>query len=384
MDTLKIFLIPVFLLAGAMLLTNGIAGQGVPDLSAEQAAVVLELRRQHQSNMGCATQDIPVSERARFIENELLSNLDPIQVGRNIVFSKNLFNHAVGPGRPLNRQEFEAWRERLDKVYEAFVDFIGTNPGKIYFDAPPSDKFPAPTAHTAIGNRVTSITTTGGHYHPGTGVICINVDSPAARSEWRMIGTLNSTGKVAMHEIAHVFESRQIWSVDEETFAELLISFGMENAGFQYANRRGTIIRGNTHRKNGYNDALGSFWRNSLPAFSRSSYESSAFRLYLFGLVDRVGWDTFRKVFHSYAGERSPSRNRSVQRVERARDFLDRIEYFSGRPGILRSLPDHGKLLDQHFNVNIEHKPYLDLDPRTGLLKERARLVILDHQTAVP
>ncbi|MCL2005376.1 MAG: hypothetical protein FWG73_04340 [Planctomycetaceae bacterium] len=370
MDTMKTSLAPICLLAGAILLTNSIAaGQDVSHLPPNKAAIVLELRKRHPVNMGCATLDIPAAERAKFIEDELLSNLDPIQIGRNIVFSKNLFNHAVGPGRPLNRQEFEAWRERLDRVYDAFADFLGNNPGTIYFDAPPSDKFPAPTAHTAIGNRVTSITSTGGHYHPGTGVICVNVNHSRARSEWRMIRTLNSSGAAAMHEIAHVFENRQIWSVDAETFAELLISFGMENAGVQYANPRGTIIRGDAHRKNGYNDALGAFWRGGIPAFSRSSYESSAFRLYLFGLVDRVGWDTFRKVFHSYAGERSPSRNRSVQRVERARDFLDRIEYFSGRPGVLRSLPDNGRLLDQHFNVKIEDKPYLGFDSRTGLPK---------------
>jgi len=314
--------------------------------------------------------DVPLTT----LVEDALRDIDPILVGKNVVFDKKWLDHIVGSGKPFSRQQFESWRNRLDKVYDCYEDFVGKNPGKIYIDLQPQKNFPDTIITGAVQRTV------AGHAHPGTGVICLNRDSDYNKARWRQIARSSSRSSVGsdptMHEIGHTFELWTVMGADSETWTEFLITYAIEQAGPQigFPNRTG-------HRQNRYNQSLRKLKEDSFPMFSLDSEAPSAYRFYLFGLVDKVGWDTYKKAIRSYDGSENNylarSSNRNLSAVElnrkRARDFFDRIEYFSGKPGVLRTLPDQGKLLDEHFNVEIANKPYLNRDPKTGLLKQVQR-----------
>jgi hypothetical protein len=302
------------LAAGIMFGGDGNA-QDVSHLPPEKAATVLSI-----TNFGA--EGGPREER--------LDKLDPILVGENVVFSKTWLEKMVGPNKPLSRKQFEAWRNTIDKQCQCLEEFTGGNPGKIYICTATKEKFARISiAGTRWGNSIT-----------------YNLDNEYNKVvSWGEIRQ-GAKSSVAEHELAHAFAG-DAWKIDSESMAELLRSYVGEKLKNDFSVRRDICI-----------NLVNDFKNGTLAMFSMHSGETSAYRFYLFGLVERVGWDTYKKAIHSYNGAGGPEYD-----ITSARDFLDRLEYFSGKPGVLRTLPDRGKLLDEHFNVEITEKPYTQPAP---------------------
>ena len=248
-------------------------------------------------------------------------------------------------------------------IYDAYEELIGSNNGKIFVEF----------VHSSDINNAAGTASNGAN----RGIV--NLSENYFRSNWSVARLGTSGYHVLMHEMAHVFENkyrdRVKWSTSTETFAELLVAYGAEKFAVQYGNN---VFRREEYRQKRYNESLEGFKRGNLPKWSVNGYSPSVHRMYLFGLLDKVGWDTYKKVFRSYGpapnimAPREPHVPVTVYTELRDRDFFDRLEYFSGKPGVLRTLPDRGRLLDQHFNINVANKPYLALDPRTGLPKNQS------------
>ena len=138
---------------------------------------------------------------------------------------------------------------------------------------------------------------------------------------------------VGMHEMGHVFENQNpAWSIDGEAMADLFAAHALEYIKRDTALRKSIINSSLSHGED--------------KTFSGGgSMAGSAYALYLFGLVDQVGWDAYTRAFKSYTREdhRSAAPSRGGD-PGRARDLLERI---GGNK--LRSLPDKGRLLDKHF-----------------------------------
>ena len=67
--------------------------------------------------------------------------------------------------------------------------------------------------------------------------------------------------------------------------------------------------------------------------------------------INMSGWDTYKQVFRSYKDpDFTPKRYRNTGQNTWGRDFFDRIEHFSGKPGVLRTLPDNGAIYDKFLS----------------------------------
>jgi len=251
-----------------------------------------------------------------------LDKIDPILVGKNVVFDKKWLDGVVGDGKPLTRRQFEAWRNRVDRIYDCYEDFTGSNPGKVYIDLQPHGKF--------------SHASTTGHAHRAGGG-CLNIDSGYNKERWRAIAN-GFDSYVLMHEMGHAFSMGKIWCLDEESIAELMVAYAMEKGGA----RIDTINASNpkNHRQARYNQSLNASRGKDFPVSSEQSESPSLCRLYMFGMVEKVGWDVYKQTIHSYDGVRF-----SIGEIP-ILDFIKRLEHFSGKP-ILRTLPDKGALLDK-------------------------------------
>jgi len=268
-------------------------------------------------------------------------NIDPILVGENIVFS-NKWLQFIGSNKPLTRQQFEQWRDRIDIIYNCYVDLVGTTPKK--------------------GKKVfinASSNSDNGSAHALDNTITYNINYTRMKNRFEEIAKHNSWDYTAMHELGHVFANSRKWEIDIEVITELLVSYFMETIlEAQYgAPGKSGVTLGARHRQRMYNRSLDDLRAGRIEAFDRGG----VFQLYIHGLVDKVGWDTYKQVFRSYSDENfTPNKyeitwdkNGHFIGNPNARDFFDRIEYFSGKPGVLRTLPDKGALLDKYFNPQV-------------------------------
>jgi len=222
---------------------------------------------------------------------------------------------------------------------------MASSPAPLYFNLQPKSSF--------RGND----TLTCAHAHEPS--ICFNLDGVYNKKDWRNI-LAPTSHQTATHEMGHCFAGLRAWDADCETMAELLMAYADEKLGpkIGVTNRAG-------YRNMRYNEHFTT--KKTIGQFSAGSEGPSVYRFYLFGLAapDKAGWDAIGKAIRSV---KNTGKN-SWFNTEAARGFLDRIEYFSGKPGILRTLPDKGELLDKYFNVEVKDKSYLNLDPKTGLSK---------------
>jgi hypothetical protein len=58
----------------------------------------------------------------------MLNNLDPVLVGKHVVFSKKFLDH-IGPNKSITAQQFAIMRDRTDRVYDAYKELTGSPPG---------------------------------------------------------------------------------------------------------------------------------------------------------------------------------------------------------------------------------------------------------------
>jgi hypothetical protein len=151
--------------------------------------------------------------------------------------------------------------------------------------------------------------------------------------------------------MVHLFERDKQWQATHDlTF--IIDAYVLQEMG--YSN--------NTIRTR-YNSAvenfrLGNIDRAIYNLHGDSSTERTVHGFYLNGLVLRIGYEPFRKAFHSYYDDSfkptytysfSGSGQSQVMRRmrENALELLDRIVYFSGQPNILETFPDRGALLER-------------------------------------
>ncbi|MCL2104050.1 MAG: hypothetical protein FWH21_03195 [Kiritimatiellaeota bacterium] len=284
-----------------------------------------------------------------------LTGLDPILIGSNIVFSKKWLNQINA--NALTRSDFERWRDNADQVFNAGVRFIGQdapkNGLKVFIDLAAASNFKkipqSPYPYFLA------------HAHSHTNVICYNDTTLQDRFTQIKQSDCDCT---MIHELGHIFANNRPWEAEPESWANLMVAYVLETAGIRYDEADART----QYRQRMFNEAQEKFEKaRKVEVFAYE--DGTAYDYYLFGLVDKVGWEAYRKAFRSYYdGSYTLKKYKVYQQSDRhnykgddkkvcARDFLDRIAYCSGQgEGVLRSLPDKGLLLDRYFNPPVARK----------------------------
>jgi len=326
------FLLLCILLPGNPLEAQQVSRQLLP----EQQETLDKLKRQLG---GMRNFDCPDSSRTELPKTiaESLDEMDPVLVGKNIVFSKAWLNH-IGSRKEMSRSQFTGFVRKMDRVYEVFAELTG---------------------NTAVSGRVIYIDlvdlqgTAAAHAHVSRDVICMSHPRPWF---WREMTRYNSWSYMMMHEIAHMFAPPAIgWRACPESMANLKVAYALEKLGAQfgspeYRQGHGNLqpTRGSQYRMREFNKALENSKKEQINPFADCCCGGSIFDYYLFGLVEEVGWEPYKKAFHSYLDpDFVPAYTyRGVRSHTRAIDFLDRLVHFSGSPDLLTNGPDKGSLLE--------------------------------------
>ena len=370
------FLSTALLLSIGFVNGNHLAAQPNPRLSPEQQETVRLLlegfgdtsRGPQIFPINCLSirHNLPVPEAMA----KEVKDIDSILVGKNIVFAPSWLD-IIGNDRSkqVTQQQFEKWKESLDKLFETYASFIGRKPSR---------------SDVILINQSTN--TWCGHAHAGS--FCMNPNNLDVHNSLGEIRR-GTPGYVAAHEMAHVFSlpiEPTPWVANLETAAEFLTSYAMERGGLEFGFPKET-----RYRQNLLNIAVDNFQKGNIKSFTGE--HGSAYNLYMLGLVDVVGWDTFKNTIQSYHNGKympikaydlgtglrshlgdSASETKNIKHAQ-THEFFDRLAYFHddareraktdskilqtipvrGRnltgEQALRSLPDKGKLLDQHFTV---------------------------------
>jgi len=315
-------------------------------LSTQQQRTITQLKQERTRNASLVQQIEKVA--------------DPILVGRHVVFS-TAWLELVGNGRDgtVTRQQFQAYRNRVDRLYEAYENFVGYKPpsGTIIF----------------IDLQRRGTTAAGATYNSGANLITFNKDrenSCCMRSTQNALRSRDLVGRCMMHEVGHAF-GRGPWVADMETAADLLV-FYAEYRGIRANASNPTLPLRQAHIRR-----ILRIPQDDITAFSRDGEDghanryTNAYELYMHGLVDEVGWETFRRAIQSYRDSTftptkryvpDSARGQTVMHA-RAREFFDRLAHFYAeerarrglppdRGDVLRRGPDEGVLLDRFFTVN--------------------------------
>ena len=289
----------------------------------------------------------------------------------------------MGDDKPLTRQQFQALLERLDRVYESYEDLTGSKPafGEVIF-----------VFLRNFGEKDIA----AGNAHRSSITININTNHPnfagdrlGRRPFFESIHS-NGTPGILLHEMAHTFATHRGWEITPEMAAEILTACAMESLDthcHQSYNSDGapSITRGSKHRKQIFDLATRSARDGSIMPFPSTLHfpaegpqavynRKTVCAFYLFGLVDVVGWDAYKQAFRSYSDSdfiplylyqcQNPDASPNQKRPhERARDLIDRIAHFSGKPDALRLLPDRGEMLQLYLPVVKLHMEQLQLCP---------------------
>ena len=313
---------------------------------------------------------------------EMLESInDPILVGRHVVFSTEWLE-LVGNGRDgkVTREQFQAYRDRVDRLYECFERFVGCKPGReIIFIELKLPSYWRDQGRTPPGGTASSIS-----------VIINRAVSTVQRSQ--NMRSSNEICKTMRHEIGHRFDVFSIGPCREAT-ADLLAYYAGEVHGFSTRSerhRRFQQLATNLRNKN--IESIHPFrferWSSIVSGFIQHANPDNAFCFYMCGLPDVVGWETFGKAIRSYhdgtytpqkeydTGEMRQQGSNNLMIPEfrtnaRAHEFFDRLAHFhdlaqqdpqlarnippAGRnltgAQALRSLPDRGRFLDRFFTV---------------------------------
>ena len=303
--------------------------------------------------------------------------IDPILAGKNIIFSERWLP-IIGNNRDtqVTPQQFRAWIDQLDTVFNTYEGFVGRKPhnqrGIIVVDLIPQAELMTSTSPSGVGNA---------HEH-NNGVICINRDSEYFKWFLSNIRTQSTPTRLMLHEMAHSFASIHFkpspWA-ECEAAVNFLMSYAMEKGGFKYGIPPDEIS-GIRHRRDRIQWAINNLRAGNIKDFDYGC--GTAYDLYLLGLPNVVGWDTVKAAVRSYQDNQfevtktsAPSGREQGTRHANARslahELFDRVAHFHDearanpelarnipRSGqnltgaqALRSLPDKGELLDKYFTV---------------------------------
>ncbi|MDR0328202.1 MAG: hypothetical protein LBI05_07910 [Planctomycetaceae bacterium] len=298
------------------------------------------------------TQLIKERSRNTALVQQIKKVADPILVGRHIVFATEWLE-LVGNGKngTITRQQFLSYRNRMDRLYECYEKFVGHKPrggDKIFIKLRSLDleraywieRYGFVPAGLG-GNEVT--------INRGSSSVQDFVNKQGMRSS-------NSLSFTMMHEVAHAFENRSPWVADSEVAADFLVYYALENGGFRNE-REDRYVRFHAIRNHSQNVVAAFSGQGKNPHANRTN---NAYGLYMYGIVDVVGWETFRKTIQSYHnGTYTPTRKYEPNKEKgqtamhaRAHEFFDRLAYFYGDARVLWIGPDRGTLLNKYFTVN--------------------------------
>jgi len=166
----------------------------------------------------------------------------------------------------------------------------------------------------------------------------------------------DSWNGLLMHEMAHVFARANRWEAEAETICDFFTAYVLENVqGARMGTAEETgylhmLAVGRQFRDRRLISARRRFRENRMQTFS--GVDGSAYCYKLLGLVDVVGWDTYKKVFRAYndANYLHPFSYTGDPRTIRARAFFDMLAIKSGHPNLMSSLADRGQIFEAHFN----------------------------------
>ena len=368
----------------------------------EQRADLEQLRNRTPAVNTTITQS-----RTRMVENttrriqQIESVSDPVLVGKHVLFSPEWLA-LLGDGRnnTITRQQFQAYRDRVDRLYEIYENFVGhksADSDKIFIDLAGDEIF---------GKNGVFADLPGGAAGGEDAIYLVyinknHIDMRMNRPgfERNAILSNNLVGGVMMHEIAHLFTFpdfvSQRWDpACREAAADLLVYCAVEHYGFSAISGGSFSERGQIQvittssvepRQTHVQTLLRNLRFGNLSPFRggpgdwHANYGRNAHCLYTFGLVDVVGWGTFGKAIQSYHnGTYAPTKTYTPDSTKSqtganavAHEFFDRLAHFhdlarqdpvlawsiplAGRnltgAQALRSLPDSGRLLDEHFTV---------------------------------
>jgi len=274
-----------------------------------------------------------------------LNTLSPIQVGEHIICDNTWLEFIGTDKNKISPQAFEMWIKRMDMAYKSFKELTGQSPrhGEVVFiSIQPKESF---------ANRIID-----GKAYPEYNMLRINRNGASFRTYLQEIALHNSCTRVALHELTHMFAAGREWETYQESIGNVLIAYAMETnpeiqfggavSGTKAFGLRKTI--GNQYRYNAYQLA----WE--IRNMNGVKHIKNVNDIYLMGLVGKVNgepavaWEVYKKVFQSYHSPDQgfiPNEYEGDKYSVQTLDFLHRLEYFSGKPGILRSLDDKGALL---------------------------------------
>ncbi|MCL2743524.1 MAG: hypothetical protein FWE67_06720 [Planctomycetaceae bacterium] len=314
------------------------------------------------------------------------SVIDPIQEGRHVIFAANWLE-LVGDGNDgtITREQFEAWRERIDKLceyYEKFMDYKALRGNKFFIDLQPPEYWMERGREVPAGNP--------NRINRGRSSVETFTGLQGMRADNTISGTM-------MHEFGHTYtppsSNNRMFHSDRETIADFMRFYATENCGFQLPSDK--TIPGARHRQSYIQSVLRKFNQNKdLPPFRKgttgylpehANRTNNAYELYMYGLVDFVGWETFGKAIRSYRNGTYvpaktynetmtlPNGQQTSTPAARAHEFFDCLAHFhdearaSTDPEVLRNIPlagrnltgaqvlrcltDQGEFLDKYFTV---------------------------------
>jgi len=156
---------------------------------------------------------------------DAIKDIDPILVGRNVVFSNNWLRH-IGLNNRLTRQQFERWRIMADEIYDCYEKLTGRPPKygkKVFIDVNRFDGW----AH-AHSNRVC---------FSEEALIRDGAKQIREGSTWAMC-----------HELGHIFSFGKDWEIEPEVAAHFLHFYWYETTGRRYSGLGAKIRREHTER----------------------------------------------------------------------------------------------------------------------------------------
>jgi len=237
--------------------------------------------------------------------------------------------------KDLPHDDLKQWRIRTDAICKSYATLTGyTPPELIFIAAMPQSEFDKPIyiAHT----------------HRDMNSICFNYTSSNFRPMLKEIkdGSYSCT---MMHELGHIFAR-----ASGESTANFFMAYALEHIeappgawflDIQNAATLGKKLTGPEFRQDKTASVLQTHkTRGTRMPKTANSHEDSIHDLILFGLFEKAGgWQTYEKVFQSYAPNSTytPPRKFTGQNADNIIlcDLLDRIVHFSNDPKLLSDFP---------------------------------------------
>jgi len=268
-------------------------------------------------------------EGYRNITNKELDNIDPMLVGKNVVFSKKWNDWGyIGDKKVFTQEQFERWRDNADRIYDAYKELIGDSlkyGKKVIVGSCNKDPVCTWTDANIIGYNISQPANPGALSNNFTQI-------KEAGCDYSMLS-----------ELATIFMNGKEWKGGMAvSWCSLMIAYALEKTPVRYNNE----YSGEQYREKGFNYAQEAYGNNK-KLYPFTSNGKSAFEYYLFGFVDEVGgWEPYKKAFQSYddpsTSYKPKKYNDKNKDILTARDFFDRVAHFSGQKDLLESLPDKG------------------------------------------